>query len=547
MRAAPVVIVGAGPVGLCTALDLASHGIATIIVEKGATVRNGSRAICWAKRSLEILDRLGSADGIIEKGVVWDVGKVFHGDQREPLYTFDLLADKQQKCPAFVNLQQFHVENILIDQIRSNPLVDLRWQSKVVNVALLPDGVRVSISAPQGDYSIDCAYLVAADGHRSTTRQVLGLDFKGRVFEDHFLIVDIRMSADFPAERRFWFDPPFNPGKTALLHKQPHGIWRLDFQIGAGTVDRQQILSEENVERLVQGIVGTEIDFECVWKSLYTFQCRRMDAFVHDRVIFAGDAAHLVSPFGARGANGGIQDADNLCWKLALLLKGHASTTLLESYNLERTCAADENILNSSRSTDFLSPTSVMGRAFRDATLQLASEMPFARALVNSGRLSVPCTLSDSPLNTPDSEEFRGAMTPGAPCMDAPVDAGGKMTWFLRLLGGFFTLVVFSEDGVTDFEIDGIEIPLGIRLSRVIVSTRPSSGTVHDVTGLLTEHYDATPGTVYLIRPDQHVAARWRTVEGSQVFAALRRAIGAKSSPELTIRRTADEGIRLRG
>ncbi|MCC5870492.1 MAG: FAD-dependent monooxygenase, partial [Gammaproteobacteria bacterium] len=405
----------------------------------------------------------------------------------------------------------------------------------------------VTISAPQGDYSIDCDYLIAADGHRSSIRHILQLDFKGRVFEDHFLIADIRMNADFPAERRFWFDPPFNPGQTTLLHKQADGIWRLDFQVGAGAIDRQQILSEENIERLVRGVIGPEIDFECAWKSLYTFHCRRMDEFVHGRVIFVGDAAHLVSPFGARGANGGIQDVDNLCWKLALLLKGQASCPLLDSYNFERTRAADENILNSSRSTDFLSPKSAVGRAFRDATLKLASEMPFARAFVNSGRLSVPCVVSDSPLNTPDSEEFRGPMVPGSACMDAPVGVNGTMDWFLSLLGGCFTLVVFSGDGATDIETDGIGAPLGITLSQVVVGARPSSGAVHDVTGLLAQHYDAAPGTVYLVRPDQHVCARWRAFDGSRVHTALQRAIGAAQSPELTIRRTGDESIRIRG
>ena len=259
----------------------------------------------------------------------------------------------------------------------------------------------------------------------------MGLESKGRTFRDRFLIADVKMKADFPTERWFWFDPPFHPGQSVLLHRQPDNIWRIDFQLGWDAdpvVERQP----ERVIPRVKALLGEQTEFELEWCSVYTFSCLRMETFRHGRVLFAGDSAHGVSPFGARGANSGVQDAENLAWKLKLVLEGKAPEQLLDTYASEREYAADENILNSTRATDFITPKSEISRIFRDATLDLAKDCAFARRLVNSGRLSVPATLVHSPLNTPDCDDFAGAMAPGAAALDAPVFVDGKPDWFLR-------------------------------------------------------------------------------------------------------------------
>ncbi|GJL82478.1 MAG: oxidoreductase [marine bacterium B5-7] len=522
---ASVVIAGGGPIGLAMALELAGRGIASVVLEKHDTVSDGSRAICWAKRTLEIFDRLGVAGRMMEKGIIWNTGKVFVGNSNEPVYTFDLLPDKAQKFPAFINLQQYYPEEYLIDLIEPNPLIELRWMNEVVGVDPRADGVGVTVHTVDGDYTLECDYLIAADGHRSPIRNMLGLDFEGRVFEDHFLIADVRMKADFPAERRFWFDPPFNPGQTSLLHKQADDVWRIDFQVGSYNINRDEVLADDNVDRMVRAFLGPDIEFEYEWVSLYTFQCRRMQDFVHGRVIFTGDAAHLVSPFGARGANGGIQDVDNLGWKLALVLKGLAPDALLASYNDERIYGADENIRNSSRSTDFLTPKNDASRAFRNAALRLARDFPFARAFVNSGRLSVPCVLDDSRLNTPDEDEFGPRMRPGAACIDAPVSIDGKRGWFVERLGTSFTVMLFTERGELPEGFDNQMAPESVEVERIVVARQAADGALHDVDVLLEQHYDSMPGTVYLIRPDQHVAARWRHFDIEKIRSAARRAL----------------------
>ena len=504
----PVAIVGAGPVGLAAAIDLALHGIASVVLDESNVVSTGSRAICWSKRTLEVFDRLGIGDRVVAKGVTWKVGRLFHRDRE--VYAFDLLPEPGHKRPAFVNLQQYYVEEYLVDRAREFPdLIDLRFMSRVTGVGQERDHAWVDVETPEGSYRLTADYLVACDGVRSTVRRGLGLDFVGRAFEERFLITDVEMAADFPSERWFWFEPPFHDGQSALLHKQPDNIYRIDLQLGPDAdpeVERQP----ERVIPRIKAMVGDRA-FEVDWISVYSFQCRRLERFVHDRVIFAGDSAHIVSPFGARGGNGGIQDVDNLCWKLAAVLKGTAPSSLIESYNTERVHGADENILNSARATSFMTPKSPTERLFRDEVLALAGAYPFARQLVNSGRLSRPCSLVGFELGTADDSDIGGVMVPGAPCLDAPIrSADGTDGWLLDHLGGAFVALGFGPLP---------PLPEGVR--GLVVGTDLS-----DPQGLVAARYGGAPGVVYLIRPDQHVAARLRNPTSAAIADAFHRAHG---------------------
>ncbi len=520
----PVVIVGAGPVGLAAAIDLGQRGIPVVVLDEDRTVSVGSRAICYAKRALEILDRLGCGQPVVDKGIGWNVGKVFFRD--ELVYRFDLLPEPGHRRPAFVNLQQYWFEEYLVERAQALAAVELRWENKLVGVAPRADGVDLTVATPDGEYTFCCDWLIAADGSRSAVRQMLSLDWEGQVFRDRFLIADIHMKSDFPTERWFWFDPPFHPNQSALLHRQADDVWRIDFQLGWDADPDEERKPERILPRL-RAMLGDHADFEIEWASVYTFQCRRMQRFRHGRVLFAGDAAHVVSPFGARGANSGIQDADNLVWKLDLVLKGSAPERLLDSYDVERTRAADENILNSTRSTDFITPKSNVSRTFRDAVLGLAKTHAFARRLVNSGRLSVPAILADSPLNTadrdPDFAHGPGAMIPGSPAADAPVK-GPSGDWLLGYVGGDFTLLGFG-DAVGPFGVAALARDR-IACQVVQLGGKPTAGAtmIEDAQGNAAKRYDARAGTVYLLRPDQHVCARWREFDLPSVRAAIARA-----------------------
>lgn len=507
-----VAVIGAGPVGLAAAIDLAQQGVEVVVLDDNTKVSFGSRAICFSKRTLEICDRLGLGDGLVEKGVVWNLGKVFFGDRK--VFEFNLLPEEGHKRPAFINLQQYHFEHALVERVRQlradGAPIEIRGASKVTDAQPMEDRVRLEVATPEGSYRIDADWMIACDGATSPTRAMMGLDFTGRVFEDNFLIADVVMDADFPTERWFWFDPPFNKGQSALLHKQPDGVWRIDLQLG-WNIDREAEKRPENVIPRLKAMLGDDVKFELEWVSIYTFQCRRMEKFRHGRVIFAGDSAHQVSPFGARGANSGLQDTDNLAWKLKLVIDGAAPESLLDSYDTERIHGADENILNSTRSTEFITPKSDQSRIFRDAVLDLAEHYPMARPLVNSGRLSRPCTYDGSGLNSPDALDGPERTRPGSPCPDAPLGEG----FLLDRLGGGFTILAIDAE-VPESVTEG-----GVTATGLSVSARD------DRTGALGERYlgDAA-SAVYLIRPDQHVAMRRPSFDDRQVRTAMRRAAG---------------------
>ena len=525
----PVIVVGAGPVGLTAAIDLAHQGQPVLLLDDDDTVSIGSRGVCYAKRTLEVLDRIGCDNRFVDKGVSWDVGRTFFGEGE--VFNFNLRPQAQHLRPGMINLQQYYLEQYLIERTGDVPQLEKRFKHKVIAVTPGDDKVTLRVETPDGAYTLTTDWLVVADGARSPIRTMLGLDIEGKVFMDRFLIADVVMAADFPAERWFWFDPPFHRNQSVLLHKQADNVWRIDFQLG-WQADPVEEKKPENVIPRIKAMLGDEREFELEWVSVYTFQCRRMNQFNHGRVLFVGDAAHQVSPFGARGANSGIQDTDNLAWKLKLVMDGKAPAALLDTYGEERGYAADENLMNLTRSTDFITPKSTTSKVFRNAVLQLAAKYPFARALVNSGRLSVPSWLATSSLNTPDGDAFEGQMIPGAPLADAPVEVAGQPGWLLHQLGNRFQLLHYVDDASTLDEKTALALAqlaqAAIAIEAIIVAPRGQAPaglkTLIDTDGCIAQRYDLRPGTTYLVRPDQHVAARWRALDASKIKAALARA-----------------------
>lgn len=509
-----VAVVGAGPVGLTMTIDLIRRGIDAVLLEEREHLSDGSRAICFAKRTLEIFSRLGAGGEMLDKGVTWSKGKVFHRERL--LYEFDLAPEKIWRHPAFVNLQQYYCERHLLRRLAEVAPRALQRGWRVRRAVSEDGGAAVFAESKDGEARIDCDYVVACDGAKSALRDASGIGTIGEKFLDRFLISDIKMRSDFPSERWFWFDPPFHAGRSALLHKQPDDVWRIDLQLGWHADPREERKPENVIPRL-RAMLGDKAKFDLEWVSVYAFQSQRMERFADGRVFFAGDAAHQVSPFGARGANSGVQDADNLGWKIAHVLRGGASDSLLESYHAERSAAADENILHSSRSTHFIAPPTDTAQAFRDAALALAKDHKFARAYINSGRLSEASVYDDSPLNGGDECGAINAR-PGAAMPDAPLTKpDGKTAWLSEEMSDGFNCLVFSSSARANINSDGKNNAVKFHA----ITAPDVSSQLIDKDGLARERFGVGDcEAMVLLRPDGHICGRWRADGGKFAAAA---------------------------
>ncbi|WP_322041392.1 FAD-dependent oxidoreductase [Burkholderia diffusa] len=544
-----VAIVGGGPVGLAVALGLANHGIRSVLLEADDSVCHGSRAICISRRSLEIIERLGALDGFLRVGLPWSGGRSFY--RHDEVLHFTMPQDENQKLPPMVNLAQYHIEQFLLDVILRRPeLIEIRWQTKVAGVAQRPDGVRLDVDTPLGGYALDADWVVASDGGRSTMRDALGLSLYGTTYEGRYVIVDIALDSDRPTERLAYFDPASNPGSTVLVHKQPDNVWRIDYQL-RDDEDPEAAVKPENVIPRVQSLLdmmGERGDWSPIWITIYKANALTLERYRHGRVLFCGDAAHLVPIFGVRGANSGIDDADNVAWKLAYVIRGLASDALLDSYSDERVFATHENLRYGTKSTEFMAPPSFAFDLMRKAVLTLAARHPALRSLINPRQTSA-IAYTTSPLNADERDAFSAGPPPGtvlAECplmLQAPGDIGNdndaRRGHLTDLVGACFTAFRFTRDGASDPSFADLErrlhdagIPFAlVTLARHAAPQHPRCGG-YDADGRLFDLYGARDGTVYLVRPDGHVLGRWHDARVTDLSAALERVLHPHTSSD---------------
>ncbi|WP_313066747.1 FAD-dependent monooxygenase [Achromobacter animicus] len=517
----PVLIAGGGPVGLTLAALLAEYGIASLTIEADEAYCSGSRAICMSRRSQEILGWIGADRPLIDTGLAWTGGRSYYRD-REVLH-FQMPHDPLQRYAPMVNIQQYYVEEFAHQAMQRHPgLATLAWSARVTAVQPGPDGVTVEVEAGGARHTVRADWLVACDGGRSTVREAMGLKLEGMQYEGRYVIVDIEQESQRPVERLAWFDPPSNPGSTLLMHRQPGNIWRVDYQI-RDDEDPDEAVKPENVLPRVQShldMIGETAPWKPLWISIYNAKCLTLDRYRHGRVLFAGDAGHLVPIFGVRGLNSGLDDAGNLAWKLAWVLKGQSPDTLLDSYSIERVHATRQNLAYGAKSTEFMAPPDFGFRLMRDAALRLALVDDGVRPLINP-RQSAPISYESSPLNREDRASEAGpAAAPGQPAPDVLLQDGESPQYLTASFGAGFVALAIAPDAALSAALNTLaadtqDAPQPLRVLRA------GEGGLADPHGQLAARYGNQARAVYLLRPDGYVLGRWIAPAAAELRAAL--------------------------
>ncbi len=511
-----VAIVGGGPTGLALALGLARNGVRSLVLEADDTVCTGSRAGAFTRRTLEIFQQLGISDEVMSTGLGWSRGWTYYRDRE--VFQLRMPHDADQQFPPAVSHLQNRIEHLMVEACERRDAAEIRWQSVVDSLESCEQGMRVSVRSPAGDYVLQADFVVACDGGRSRVREAMGLSLAGTRFAGRYVIIDVRMDTEgIPAGRRCWFDPPSAPGGTLLMYRKPDGLVRFDYQL-AEEADETAEMQPERVFARVDAhlaMLGLTRPWQPVWMTLYRASAMTLDRYRHGRVLFAGDAAHLIPIFGVRGMNSSVDDAHNLAWKLAWVVRGLASDALLDSYSDERVYAARRNIRLAMKSAEFMAPPSRPFRLMRDAVLSLAERHPSLAELANPRQHSA-IPLAESPLNAPTSQTqgFAGGPAPGDILPESPLRYNGTPTWVTRLAGPHFTVLWFGEAADAP-ALDGEE--------GLVLRCLPRAS---DVTGRLWPLFAADEGSLYLVRPDGHVIGRWRGLTKEGMFAEVRSALG---------------------
>ena len=530
VRRYPIVIIGAGLSGLALACDLAERGVSAVVLDDDNTIGvrgASSRGIVYAQKTLEMMDRLGLYERIRAKGVVWSVGKTLAG--HEVVYEFDAGASSASRQPPFINLQQFYLEWFMVDRIGELGRTDLRWQSKVVGYTPLEDGARIEVETPAGRYSLEADWVCDCSGVGSFVRDSMRLDTHQARGIDRWCISDVRFKQKLPIERWTWVEAPFNDNRAVWQHLMADDVWRMDFQMGPET-DLEHVSKPEVAAERLRRQLGDDVEFELVWVGPYSYRAQLIDRFRVGRTFFLGDSAHAMSPFGARGGNSGIQDAENLSWKLALVLAGHAPEALLESYSAERRPAAQFNIMTTRRTARFLQPESAAEKTLRDAVLGLAREYPFARNLCNTGRLSNSFIYGKAPTSKHQKHKVRRADV-GEAVQNVPLTLpDGEPGALADLFRGAPAFVGIFSNAPAALATSVIRLANArAPVLRLLETGKPALGLSHlakrDVPLSAVLGFEAGRSMFCLLRPDMHLAARLIDPTPAQVKRALARAL----------------------
>ena len=519
----PIVIVGAGLSGLTLACKLGQLGIPAVLLDEDNTVGvkgASSRGICYTQQSLEIFKRLGIYDKVAAKGVAWHVGRTFAGD--DEIFSFDL-RDRHEfsvsEQPPFINIQQFYIEMYLVDRIKtlnaSGASIDIRWSSKVEQYSPNEQCATLLVNTPQGTYKIEATHVIDATGSHTPFHAWCGVTMDSKRGDDRWCIADVRFNNTPPTERHTWIEAPFNDNRAVWQHLMGDDVWRIDYQM-APDADPADVSREEVVRERLAKQFGPNVDCEIVWVGPYAYKSQCLYHLRHGRVFFIGDTAKVVSPFGARGGNTGIADADNLAWKLAAVMRGMAPPELLNSYNQERLIAAKRNVQVTNRTARYLRAPDGAERLFRNATIGLAKHHAFARNLINTGRMAEANAYAVSDICKSEG----GWMVQNA-CFQFTPQVKGSLSDLLNWAEGRLLLLVFGKCKRSDIQkLAMLSMSTPVRVVQVVHKDTPQAlEHVLDPHKQLRKACQANSSGWALIRPDAYLAARGQGMDSKLIHA----------------------------
>jgi 3-(3-hydroxy-phenyl)propionate hydroxylase len=523
----PIAIVGGGLAGLTLACALARYGVPAVLLDEDNTVGvkgASSRGICYTQKSLEIFHRLGVYERIAAKGIQWSVGRTFAGN--DEVYSFDLSQQggyNLSSQPPFINIQQFYIEGFLVDRIAELGHVDIRWNNRVTAFEQDADGATLSITTPAGDYRLRADHVVDATGSRSPFREWAGASVTARKGDDRWCIADVRFTKRPPTERHTWVEAPFNENRAVWQHLMGDEVWRIDYQM-APNADPDVVSREDVVRERLARQFGADCEVEIVWVGPYAYRSECVDRMRCGRVFFMGDSAKVVSPFGARGGNTGIADADNLAWKLAAVMQGRAAPALLDSYHEERHEAAQQNVLVTNRTARFLRPAEGMEKLFRTAALSLARQHVFARQFVNTGRMAIA-----NPYTRSGACDAGGGQSVQNVSFQWADGSAGTVNDLLQWADGRLLVLLFGSASRSDLRhLQALAQAAPLVCVQVVGQGDTAAAREHvlDPKGHLRGACHVFGHTWALVRPDSYVAATGQDVDASLV-RAVSRALGA--------------------
>ena len=514
----PIVIVGAGLSGLTLACKLAHLGISAVVLDEDNTVGvkgASSRGICYTQQSLEIFARLGIYERIAAKGVAWQVGRTFAGD--DEVFSFDLRERSQFSAssqPPFINIQQFYIEMYLVERIlelnKATSLIDLRWNNRVTGFSQDKDAVTLKVDTPAGKYTLKASHVIDASGSHTPFHAWVGATMDSKRGDDRWCIADVRFKHQPPTERHTWIEAPFNDNRAVWQHLMGDDVWRIDYQM-APDADPAYVSREDVVRERLAKQFGADVDCDIVWVGPYAYKSQCLHQLHHGRVFFVGDTAKVVSPFGARGGNTGIADADNLAWKLAAVLRGQAAPGLLASFNQERLQAAQRNVQVTNRTARYLRAPEGVERLFRSASIGLAKHHAFARSLINTGRMAEANRYDMSDVCQTEC----GFMVQNTPLQFAD-HSSGNLADLLQWTQGRLLLLVFGELSRKEIaKLQSISALASVYTVQV-VSKKNADVLEHviDANKNLRRACQSEKAQWALIRPDAYLAAKGKTING---------------------------------